>query len=221
MPKVFLSAGHGGNDPGAVSDGLLEKTVNLNALLACKEALEAAGVSVVCSRTSDVDDPVGEEVAEANASGADVAFSMHANAGGGDGWEAYCWGGDADGVRLAKLCEDHVAKLGQNSRGVKTGNHLWFVNSTNMTAVLVESFFVDNADDRRIGDTVEEQRAFGVAYANAILEYFGIDAQPQPKPEASSGLYRVQVGAYAKRDNAERMAEKLRAEGYDTIVKRG
>lgn len=219
MTKVFLSAGHGGSDPGAVANGLLEKTVNLNALLACKETLEAAGVSVVCSRTSDVDDPVGEEVNEANASGADIAFSMHANAGGGDGWEAYCWGGDPDGVRLAELCEKHVEKLGQNSRGVKTGDHLWFVNSTDMTAVLVESFFVDNAADKQIGDTVSEQRAFGVAYANAILEYFGIDAKPEPKPEASSGLYRVQVGAYAKRDNAERMAEKLRAEGYDTIVK--
>ena len=43
----------------------------------------------------------------------------------------------------------------------------------------------------------------------------------QPQPEDSDGLYRVQVGAYAKRDNAERVAEKLRAEGYDTIIKRG
>lgn len=223
MPKVFLSAGHGGSDPGAVANGLLEKEVNLNSLLACRDALEAAGVDVVCSRTVDEDDPVGEEVAEANACGADVALSMHANAGGGDGWEAYCWGGDPDGVRLAELCEKHVEKLGQNSRGVKTGDHLWFVNSTDMTAVLVESFFVDNSEDMQIGDTVAEQRAFGVAYANAILEYFGMEQRPteQPEPDSTGGLYRVQVGAYAVRENAERMAEKLRFEGYDTIIKQG
>lgn len=49
-----------------------------------------------------------------------------------------------------------------------------FVNSTNMTAVLFESFFVDNDTDNDIGDTVTEQRDFGVAYAKAILEYLGI-----------------------------------------------
>lgn len=221
MAKVFLSAGHGGSDPGAVGNGLLEKTVNLNALLACKAELERHGVSVVCSRTTDAEDPVGEEVREANACGADVALSMHANAGGGDGWEAYCWGGDPDGKRLAALCEKHVKALGQNSRGVKTGNHLYFVNSTNMTAVLVESFFVDNAADKQIGDTVDEQRAFGVAYAKAILEYLGIGYKPaeQPKPDTSDHLYRVQVGAFKDKKNAEKLMAELKAKGYAAFIK--
>ena len=34
--KVFLSAGHGGSDPGACSGNLQEKNINLNILLACK-----------------------------------------------------------------------------------------------------------------------------------------------------------------------------------------
>ena len=29
MAKVFISAGHGGKDPGAVGNGLLEKNINL------------------------------------------------------------------------------------------------------------------------------------------------------------------------------------------------
>lgn len=174
MAKVFLSAGHGGSDPGAVANGLKEKDINLQTLLACKAVLEKHGVNVVCSRTKDENDPVSQEVREANASGADLAVSFHANAGGGDGFEVFYYSGDSDGERLAQIAEKHVKAIGQNSRGLKSGNKLMFVNSTKMTAVLFESFFVDNATDKQIGDTVAEQKAFGVAYAKAILEYFNI-----------------------------------------------
>lgn len=174
MAKVFLSAGHGGSDPGAVANGLREEEINLNALLACQAELVRHGVTVVCSRVTDENDPVGQEVKEANASGADVAVSFHANAGGGDGFEAFYWSSSSKGKKLAQLCEKYVKAMGQNSRGLKSGNKLYFIKNTNMTSVLVESFFVDNVNDKQIGDTLAEQKAFGVAYAKAILEYLGI-----------------------------------------------
>ena len=62
MPKVFLSAGHGGSDPGAVGNRLKEKTANLNALLGCKSELEKYGINIVCSRTTDENDPINQEV---------------------------------------------------------------------------------------------------------------------------------------------------------------
>lgn len=174
MAKVFLSAGHGGTDSGAAACGMKEKDINLQTLLACNEVLIEHGVQTVCSRTQDENDPVSEEVREANASSADIAVSFHANGGGGDGFEAYYYASDANGKKLAELGEKYVKQLGQNSRGLKSGNNLMFVNSTKMTAVLFESFFVDNDTDNDIGDTAAEQRAFGVAYAKAILEYLGI-----------------------------------------------
>lgn len=174
MAKVFLSAGHGGSDPGAVANGLRESDINLQTLLACRDVLVANGVTVVCSRTTNADDPVSQEVKEANASGADVAVSFHANAGKGDGFEAFYYSSSSEGKKLASLCEKHVKALGQNSRGVKPGDKLYFVRKTKMTAVLVESFFVDNPNDKLIGDTTVEQIALGVAYATAILEYLNI-----------------------------------------------
>lgn len=221
MAKVFLSAGHGGNDPGACAFGLQEKVINLNTLLACKQELERHGVEVVASRLGDENDPVSQEVKEANASGASIAVSFHANAGGGDGFEAFYYSSDGNGRRLAQLGEKYVKQLGQNSRGLKSGNHLYFVNSTKMTAVLFESFFVDNANDNRIGDTIAEQRAFGVAYAKAILEYLGI-AYVEPAVVSSSELYRVQVGAYRQKENAEAMLEKVKAAGFtDAFIASG
>ncbi len=186
--KVFLSAGHGGSDPGAVGCGLKEETINLNILLACKDELERHGLKVICSRTKDENDPVAEEVKEANKSGAKIAVSFHANAGGGDGSETYYYTTSKDGKKLAELCEKHTKAIGQNSRGIKSGNHLYFVNSTSMVAVLCECAFVDHDKDNDIIDTVAEQKKFGVAYAKAILEYFGIKYK-----EPAKTVYKVMV----------------------------
>lgn len=211
MVKVFLSAGHGGSDPGAVANGLYEKTINLNTLLACKKELERHGVTVVCSRIKDENDPVSQEVKEANASGADIAVSFHVNAGGGDGFEVFYYNSNVKGKKLAGLCEKHIKALGQNSRGLKSGNHLHFIKGTKMAAVLVESFFIDNSKDKTIGDTVAKQTILAIAYAKAILEYFGIAYKDET-------VYRVQVGSYSKKENAEAMKKKLKAAGFDAII---
>lgn len=211
MPKVFLSAGHGGNDPGAVANGLYEKAINLNTLLSCREELIRHGVTVVCSRTTDVDDPVSQEVKEANLSESDIAVSFHANAGGGDGFEVYYHSSNTNGKKLAKLCEKYVKAIGQNSRGVKSGNRLQFIKNTKMTSVLVESFFVDNSTDKKIGDTIVEQKKFGVAYARAILEYLGIVYK-------AKATYRVQVGAYTSEANAKETLKKLQQAGFEAFV---
>lgn len=215
MPKVFLSAGHGGSDPGAVANGLLEKTINLNTLLACMEVLEQHGVDVECSRLTDANDSVKNEVYEANTFKPDIAVSFHANAGGGDGFEAFYHSKNQDGKKFAELCEKHVKALGQNSRGVKHGDNLYFIKYTSMTSVLVESFFVDNIEDKTIGDTVSKQRALGEAYAKAILEYFGI------KHEIKAPIYRVQVGAFNNRFNAEKEVRKLKKAGFDGFIVKG
>lgn len=211
-PTVFLTAGHGGNDPGAVGNNLIEKDINLVAMLECATVLEKHGVKVLCSRTKDENDSVQEEVKEANSSGAALAFSIHTNAGKGDGFEAYYYSTSKNGKRLAALSEKYVKEMGQNSRGLKEGNHLHFIKNTKMPAVLVENFFIDNSIDKTIGDTVDEQKAFGVAYAKAILEYLKINYKPD------KNIYRVQVGAYENKSNANVMKEKLQNAGFEAII---
>ena len=219
MVKVFLSAGHGGSDPGAVAYSMKEKDINLQVLLACKAELERHGVKVSTSRTKDENDPVGEEVREANVSGADIAVSFHVNAGKGDGFEAFYYTSSEVGKELATLAEKHVKALGQNSRGIKSGNHLQFIKNTTMPAVLMESFFIDNDTDNNIGDTVAEQKKFGVAYAKAILEHIGIAYKTEAKTTLEkSTVYRVQVGAFSKKENAEAMLNKLKKAGFTGFI---
>lgn len=192
MAKVFLSAGHGGTDPGAVANGLKEKEINLTMMLACRDELKRHGVNVVCSRIKDEDDSVGQEVKEANTSKVDLAVSFHTNAGGGDGFEAFYNTSNKNGKKLAELGEKYIKSLGQNSRGLKSGNHLYFIKNTKMTSVLFECFFIDSKD-KNIGDTTKEQKAFGVAYAKAILEYLGIKYKAETKTEAPKSTEEFKI----------------------------
>ena len=217
MPTVFLSAGHGGSDPGAVGYGMKEKDINLNIMLACNEVLKTHGVTTVTSRMKDENDPVTDEVKEANASNADIAVSFHTNAGGGDGSESLYHSSNSEAKKLAELCEKHTKAIGQNSRGVKERDGLWFLRGTKMTAVLCECAFIDHDADNDIVDTVAEQKAFGVAYAKAILEYLNI---PYKESTTTDKLYRVQIGAYNKKENAEAMLAKVKAAGFtDAFIK--
>lgn len=214
MVKVFLSAGHGGNDPGAVAYGLKEKDINLQILLACKAELERHGLSVVCSRTTDADDPVQEEVREANKSGAKLAVSFHTNAGKGDGSETFYHTSSMSGKTLAHLCEKYVKEIGQNSRGAKATSTLYFLRKTEMPAVLCECAFVDNDVDNDAIDSVVEQKNFGVAYAKAILEYFAIAYRDPEKSSTANKRYRVQVGSFSNRKNAENVLKKAKEAGF-------
>lgn len=202
MSTVFLSAGHGGSDPGATAYGLKEKDINLNIMLACRDELKRHGVSVTCSRTKDENDPVTDEVKEANKSGAKVAVSFHTNAGKGDGSESFYYKGSSDGKKLAELCEKYTKQIGQNSRGAKATTSLWFVKGTNMTAVLCECAFIDHNTDNDIIDTVAEQKKFGVQYAKAILDHLGIKYQSSSSSSSNgtSANFLIKVANVEKGD---------------------
>ena len=175
MSKVFLGVGHGGKDPGAVGY-IKESDVNLNMALACKEYLEANGIQVEMSRFKDENDDLNEEIKECNAYDPDLAVDVHNNAGRGDGFEVYHSINGGLGKILASNIEEEVKLIGQNSRGCKTkmnskGNadYYGFIRLTKCPAVIVEGVFVDNKADAAQADTLDEQKAFGIAYAKGII----------------------------------------------------
>ena len=180
MARVYIDAGHGGSDPGAVKY-IVERDVNLVMALACRDYLNANGVSTKMSRTSNsTDTSINSMAREANSWGADLVISIHNNAGGGDGFEVYHTVGGGRGKVLAQNIEAEVKKIGQNSRGLKTRrdtdgtDYYGMIRLTNAPAVICEGVFVDNATDVQIADTTSEQRAFGYAYAKGILKTLGL-----------------------------------------------
>ena len=222
MSKVFISAGHGGSDPGAVANGVKEKDLNLSIALACKDMLEKYGVSVKMSRTKDEDDPVGEEVKECNSYAPSLAISIHCNAGGGNGGEVFYTHLGGKGKTLAENILAEMVNIGQNSRGIKTRvnsqgkDYYAFIRNTSCPAVIVECAFVDNTSDLKILATESQRKTMGEAVAKGILKTLGVEIQSE-----KATLYRVQVGAYSVKANAEAMEKKLKALGIDAFIVRG
>lgn len=225
--KVFLGVGHGGSDPGAVANGFKEKDLNLSIALTCQDELARHGVIVKMSRNTDVDTTSSQDINACNQFDPDLAVDIHNNAGGGDGCEVFYHYLGGTGKTLAVNILDEVVKIGQNSRGAKIRkgsdgrDYYYFIREIACPSVIVECAFVDNKTDMQIIDTKAEQVAMGVAIAKGILKTLGIayKAQEAPvKPETTGKLYRVQVGAYAVKANAEAMQKKLKAAGYDAII---
>lgn len=225
--KVFIGVGHGGKDSGAVANGFKEKDLNLAIAKALSDELVRHGVTVKMSRTKDENDPLTDEIKECNAFKPNLALDIHNNAGGGDGAEVFHHYGGGTGKTLANNILAEIVKIGQNSRGAKIKknssgkDYFGFIRETSCPAVIVECAFLDNKTDIKIIDTSAEQKAMGVAIAKGVLKTLGI-AYIQPKPVTDTNVggktYRVQVGAYSNRANAEAMQKKLKADGYDAVI---
>lgn len=220
MSKVFIGVGHGGSDPGAVANNVKEKDLNLQIALACKDYLTQYGVEVKMSRTKDENDPLSEEIRECNIFSPDLAVDIHCNAanGKGDGAEVFHHYGGGTGKTLATNILDEIIKTGQNSRGVKTRknsagqDYYGFIREVTAPAVIVECAFVDNATDLEILATEGKRKSMGQAIAKGILKTLGVEIQ-------GDRLYRVQVGAYSVKSNAEAMLEKLKSAGFAGYIK--
>ena len=89
-----------------------------------------------------------EAVTLANNEQADLFISIHLNAGGGSGCEAYTWKGQQV-AQAVKACS-FLKKLGFKNRGVKDGSGLYVIKNTKCTAILIEVCFVDNTADAEL-----------------------------------------------------------------------
>lgn len=222
--KVFISAGHGGSDSGAVGNGFKEKDLNLSIALACGNYLKSRGVEVQMSRVKDENDDLNQEARESNAFGPDLTVSIHNNAGGGDGVEA--WYSIVGG--LGKTCAENilaeVVKIGQNSRGAKTRkgsngrDYYGFIRQTKAPAVIVECAFIDNATDIQIINTESKRVVMGEAIAKGILKTLGIaDSAPvtTPAPTTKSIEEVAKEVIAGKYGNGEARKIALKNAGYD------
>lgn len=207
MKKIYINPGHSDKDPGAVGYET-ERTLNVKVCEYMKAHL-LENYAVEIRLNPGTMGNLYDICADANAWGADLFVSNHFNAGGGDGYEALVYGENRRA--LGALFEKHVKALGQNSRGVKLRPGLVVLRDTNMPAVLNEGAFVDNLKDIQDWNENAELQKLGAAYAEAAAEYLQLEKRVKK-------LYRVQVGAYGVRENAEAMEKKLRALGFDTII---
>lgn len=148
--KIFIDPGHGGTDPGAVANGLLEKDLVLTIALALKRyLLQFDHVEVMLSREDDRFLTLSQRTQMANAWGADIFISIHINAGGGSGFETFIFNGSVSAATISNqhIMHDEIMKeISGNDRGKKRANFA-VLRTSNMPALLTEAAFIDNAVD--------------------------------------------------------------------------
>ena len=223
--KIFLSVGHSqlknGNytsADGRKYGGCLEYTYNKKLAKKIEEILENEGHKVtlcICpeKKFSKSTEEKSYKIPIENRGDYDMAIELHLNASVGhnaEGCEVLYL--SDKGKAIAKRIENKLDDIFKG-RGVTLRNNLYFLKSTKAPAVMLETFFCDNPNDYKKGKYIDE---VALKICEGILDK-SITAKKEP--DKSDSMYRVQVGAFAKKENAEALAEELEKKGYDTIVK--
>ena len=216
---------HGGHNPAGMiacgAAGLLnESTEDRKVKDLVINKLRSLGHTVydcTCDNGSSQGDVLYKIVQKCNTHAANLDVSIHFNAGGGRGTEVLVYStSSASPVNTAHNIANSIAELGFKNRGVKTRPDLYVLSQTVAPALLIECCFVDSQEDYNLYNPE--------SMANAIVKGItGIDTkqqvQPEPsQPEQSNKLYRVQVGAFRNKANAENMVKDLKSKGYDAFI---
>lgn len=226
MVKLFLDPGHGGNDSGAVGNGLLEKKLTLQIARRIESILnnEYENVTVRKSRTGDQTVSLSARTNDANSWGADYYLSIHINAGGGTGFESfvYSYRSNRSKNNQQAIHGEVMKQIDIRDRGMKEAN-FHVLRESKMPALLTENGFIDNASDAQKlkSSTFIENIARGhvAGLARALgLKRKGIPTQPPSNPVNPNVLYKVQIGAYRNRSNAEAQQQKARQAGFDVYI---
>lgn len=141
------------------------------------QVLEVAGHTCInCTPTQSgisLNESLAYRVNKANASGSQLHLCFHINAFNGSAHGAEIEVASDAGQRYGESVLNEICKLGFTRRGVNRPS-LYVTKHTNMTAILVEPFFCDNAEDCKIYNPV----TLGNAIARGILNVIGGNYQP-------------------------------------------
>lgn len=177
--------------------------------------------------TGAKDVSLADRVAKANNGNADVYISIHHNAGanGGNsgGTEVYYYSSKPErpkqAAALYNALLNYTGLKGNRATPVKKYAY-YVVKHTKMPAFLIENGYMDSKIDTPIILTSGHAEKTALAILRFLIEQFGLkQTVKEPAPTEKPGtIYRVQVGAYSVKANAEALQKKLKASGYDAII---
>lgn len=182
MPtKIFIDAGHGGPDPGAIGNGVTEQFVNLSVANELAQLLRNAGYSVMEYRNTPTENVLSNKNQDlrnradmANQWGADYFISIHTNSSlnpAANGFEAYVYRLNSPAFNLAEsIVEEVVSQLGSKDNGVRQANFA-VLRRSNMPAVLLELGYLSNPTEALNLNSPAWQRAVAKAIFDGIYQF--------------------------------------------------
>lgn len=179
MPKIFIDAGHGGKDSGAVNGNIFEKDIALKIALKLNETLKSRGFQTQLSRSADVFIELNERARKANNFGSDILVSVHLNSAANaqaSGIETLVYSYNGQNKKLGDDIQNAlIAATNAKNRGVKERPELVVLNSTKMLAVLVECGFLCNVNEKNLLVTDAYQNKIADAITDGISKYYSLE----------------------------------------------
>src|SRR6266540_3550312 len=200
-PKAFavvvLDPGHGGQDSGAMCDGVLEKDLTLDVARRIDRLLEAEGIATLMTRLGDTYVSLADRAAFANrvrdcifvsihfnednkpvASGVETYYAAHQITAGSflASWLPFLWRAlsespNSESQNLAGFVQEAlVARTRAVDRGIQARQFFVIANVTS-PAVLMEGGFLTNKEDISKLASEDYRDQIAAAVADGILRY--------------------------------------------------
>ena len=185
---VVIDAGHGGIDPGKVGiNQALEKDINLIIAKKVKRYLELSDVEVIMTREGEdglyraedsnkkVQD-MKNRVALIDASGADLAVSIHQNSYSEEyvkGAQVFYYTTSLEGKTIAEVMQKTMAETldKENHREAKANDSYYLLKKTQTPIIIAECGFLSNSEEARLLTQEDYQDRVAWAIHLGILRY--------------------------------------------------
>ena len=212
MKTICIDSGHGGSDSGAIGvNGLKEKDYNLLIGEKVINYLKNYDIKVVTTRELDEFISLEKRVDISNKNNCDLFISIHCNAHSNktaNGFETYSYTGNSE---LQKLIHKNILNRipSLKDRGIKKASY-YVLKYTKANAVLIECGFITNKSNYEI--LLNNIDNFALSICQSIVTFMGL------KQIDNRELYRVIVGSYSVKENAQNMVKQLEKDGYKPYI---
>jgi N-acetylmuramoyl-L-alanine amidase len=203
LPTIVIDAGHGGQDPGAKANGLVEKELTLDMAQRVEKLLQLNGFRTSLTRKDDTFVSLPDRASLANKHDHSIFVSIHFNNSinaAAHGLETFYasqkvaqdpeWSWAAflprrrplealdTGENLAGLIQTAlVTRVEGENRGAK-GRAFYVIRHTRAPAVLVECGFISNPFEAKLIATPEYRERLAMAVAEGVVQF----SNTMPKP---------------------------------------
>lgn len=183
---IYIDAGHGGKDPGALYNGVYEKDINLAIASKLEKLLYEEGAIVYMTRYGDYDlsaninnnrkrSDLSRRSKLINESDCDMYVSIHLNAevtGAWHGAQAFYDDINPKNEKIADIMQKEFKSKLNSKRKYKKISDVYLHRKTNRPGVLVEVGFLSNSNDRYLLKQNSYQMKIAETLKSGIEKYF-------------------------------------------------
>lgn len=183
---IYIDAGHGGVDPGAMYKNIMEKDINLSISKILEDKLTKVGAIVYLTRYGDYDLAVNNTINRKrsdlsrrgniiNRSECDLFVSIHLNAESTGIWrgpQVFYDDINKENEEFAKILQLNLNQELNSDRKYKLTNDMYLQKRIKRPGVLIEVGFLSNANDRYLLKTKSYQDKVSNIIMNSIIQYF-------------------------------------------------